>query len=117
MVLCYNWKKKSGEGIDLKKWYDEEYEWEIEVIGFNKDNEQTERFCRNGEEIGDKYTCTYGYPVNAQGQGICSKVMMMLYPIMEAVRSGGDLENIGASCIIQIYCSRKKVEKKYLRVK
>ena len=30
----------------MKKWYDEEYEWEIEVIGFNKDNEETERFCR-----------------------------------------------------------------------
>ena len=83
------------EKLNMKKWYDEEYEWEIEVIGFNKDNEETERFCRNGEEIGDKYTCTYGCPVNAQGQGICSKVMMMMYPIMEAVRSGGDLENIG----------------------
>ncbi len=78
-----------------KKWYDEEYVWEIEVIGFNKDNEKTERFCRNGEEVGDKYTCTYGCPVNSQGLGICSKVMMMMYPIMEAVRSGGNLENIG----------------------
>lgn len=28
-------------------------------------------------------------------RGICSKVMMMMYPVMEAVRSGGDLENIG----------------------
>ena len=28
----------------MKKWYDEEYEWEIEVIGFNKDNDETERF-------------------------------------------------------------------------
>ncbi len=34
----------------MKKWYDEEYEWEIEVIGFNKDNDETERFCRNGEQ-------------------------------------------------------------------
>ena len=42
-----------------------------------------------------EYTCTYGCPVNGEGQGICSKVMMMLFPIMEAVRSGGDLENIG----------------------
>lgn len=83
------------EEIIMKKWYDEEYVWEIEVIGFNKDNEETERFCRNGEEIGDKYTCTYGCPVNSQGLGICSKVMMMMYPIMEAVRSGGNLENIG----------------------
>ena len=27
--------------------------------------------------------------------GICSKTMMMLYPLMEAVRSGGDLANLG----------------------
>ncbi len=79
----------------MKKWYDEEFEWKIEVIGFNKDNNETERFCRNGEEVGDVYTCTYGCPVNADGQGICSKVMLMLFPIMEAVRSGGDLRNIG----------------------
>lgn len=80
----------------MKKWYDEEYEWEIEVIGFLR-GDRTERYCRNGEEIGDKYTCTYGCPVNAQGQGICSKAMVMMFPIMEAVRSGGDLENIGGS--------------------
>lgn len=39
--------------------------------------------------------CTYGCPVNKDGYGICSKTMMMLYPLMEAVRSGGDLENLG----------------------
>ena len=78
----------------MKKWYDEEFEWEIEVKGFLR-GDKTEGYCRNGEEIGDKYTCTYGCPVNAAGQGICSKVMMVIFPIMEAVRSGGDLENIG----------------------
>lgn len=80
----------------MKKWYAEEYEWEIEVTGFLR-GEHTEGYCRNGEEIGDKYTCTYGCPVNAEGQGICSKVMMVMFSIMEAVRSGGDLENIGGS--------------------
>ena len=78
----------------MKKWYDEEYEWEIEVIGFLR-SDHTERYCRNGEEIGDKYTCTYGCPVNQDGQGICSKVITVMFPIMEAVRSGGDLKNIG----------------------
>lgn len=43
------------------------------------------------EEVGDKYSCTYGCPVNQEGEGICSKTMMMLYPLMEAVRSGGNL--------------------------
>lgn len=63
----------------MKKWYAEEYAFEIEVISFLRGS-RTERYCRNGEEIGDRYTCTYGCPVNGEGQGICSKVMMMLFP-------------------------------------
>lgn len=78
----------------MKKWYDEEYEFDIEVVGFLR-GDKTERYCRNGEEIGDKYTCTYGCPVNKDGQGICSKTMGVLFPLMEAVRSGGDLKNVG----------------------
>ena len=57
----------------MKKWYAEEYAFEIEVISFLRGS-RTERYCRNGEEIGDRYTCTYGCPVNGEGQGICSKV-------------------------------------------
>ena len=78
----------------MKKWFDEEYEFTVEVIGFLR-GDHTERYCRDGEEIGDTYTCTYGCPVNKDGYGICSKTMMMLYPLMEAVRGGGDLENLG----------------------
>ena len=78
----------------MKKWYDEEYEFTVEVTGFLH-GDHTERYCRNGEEIGDVYKCTYGCPVNADGYGICSKTMMMLYPLMEAVRSGGDLTKVG----------------------
>lgn len=80
----------------MKKWYDEEYEFKIAVTGFLR-GDHTEHYCRNGEEIGDTYTSTYGCLVNEQGQGICSKLMMILFPVMEAVRSGGDLENIGGS--------------------
>ena len=80
----------------MKKWYKEEYEFQIEVTGFLR-GDHTERYCRNGEEIGDKYTCTYGCPVNQDGHGICSKTMMMLFPLMEAVRSGGDLGNLGGT--------------------
>lgn len=78
----------------MKKWYNEEYEFEVEVIGYLR-GEKCERYCRNGEEIGDRYRATYGCPVNDQGYGICSKTMTVLFPIMEAVRSGGDLTNIG----------------------
>ncbi len=84
----------------MKKWYDEEYEWRIEVVAFLRGS-SPERYCRNGEEIGDVYTCTYGCPVNAEGQGICSKAMTVMFPVMEAVRSGGDLRNIGGA---SAYC-------------
>ena len=80
----------------MKKWYDEEYVFEIEVTGFLRSN-HTEHYCRNGEEIGDKYTCTYGCPVNEQGYGICSKMMMLLFADMQAIRSGGDLTNVGGT--------------------
>lgn len=78
----------------MKKWYDEEYKFDIEVVGYLR-GDHPENYCRNGEEIGDRYTCTYGCPVNAQGEGICPKLMMVMFPVMEAVRSGGDLENLG----------------------
>ena len=73
----------------LKKRYDEEYEFAAEVTGLLHGG-RTENYCRNGEGTGDRYTCTYGCPVNRGGFGICPKTMMMLYPLMEAVRSGGD---------------------------
>lgn len=78
----------------MKKWFDEDYEFELKVRGFLR-GDKTEGYCRNGEEIGDSYKCTYGCPTNSQGQGICSKMMMILFPLMEAMRSGGDLRNLG----------------------
>ena len=35
----------------MKKWYNEEYEFEIEVTGFLR-GDHTEHYCRNGEEVG-----------------------------------------------------------------
>jgi len=34
----------------MKKWYDEEYEFTVEVTGFLH-GDHTEQYCRNGEEI------------------------------------------------------------------
>ncbi len=48
----------------------------------------------NGGEIGDKYIGTYGCPVKKGDRGIGSKVMMMMFPIMSAVRGGGDLSGL-----------------------
>ncbi|MBQ8789943.1 MAG: TIGR04076 family protein [Ruminiclostridium sp.] len=78
----------------MKKWFAEDFEFVVEVTGF-LNGDKTENYCRNGEEPGDVYRCTYGCPVNECGQGICSKAMMMLYPLMDAVRSGGDLTKLG----------------------
>lgn len=38
----------------MKKWYHEEYEWEIQVTEFLR-SERTEGYCRNGEDKGRFY--------------------------------------------------------------
>ena len=78
----------------MNKWYDEQYSFQVEVIAVSHNN-TTEHHCRNGEQVGDVFACGYGCPVNSCGQGICSKTMMILFPMMEAVRSGGSLLNLG----------------------
>lgn len=82
----------------MKKWFNEEYEFEIEVTGFLR-GDRTERYCRNGEEIGDKYKCTYGCPVNSDGQGICSKVMTVLFPVMEKQSEAAEILKISAEAV------------------
>ncbi|MGF7144551.1 putative repeat protein (TIGR04076 family) [Anaerotaenia torta] len=76
----------------MKSWYKEEYSFKITVVSAGEDGQATN--CRNGHEPGDTYTCEYGCPA-----GFCSKSMAKLFPLMEAVRSGGDLSNLlaGAS--------------------
>lgn len=73
----------------MKKFLKEDYSFRITVIDGNK-NKHGAIDCRNGHEIGDTYTCEYGCP-----DGFCSKSMLKVFPIMEAVRSGGDLCNLG----------------------
>jgi len=76
----------------MKIWYDEEYIFAITVISVKPDGRPEN--CRNGHEVGDTYTCEYECP-----SGLCSKSMVKAFPLMEAVRSGGDLSNLlaGAS--------------------
>lgn len=71
----------------MKNWYKEDYNFEITVLSVEPDG-KPER-CRNGHEVDDSYTCGYGCPA-----GFCSKSMAKLFPLMEAVRSGGDLSNL-----------------------
>lgn len=78
----------------MDKWYDEEYGFTVEVISVSHDN-RTRGHCRNGDEVGDVYRCTYDCPVNRNGRGFCQKSMLILFPMLETVRGGGDLRNIG----------------------
>lgn len=56
----------------MKKWFDEDYEFELEVRGFLR-GDKTEGYCRNGEEIGDSYKCTYGCPRIRKGKAFAQK--------------------------------------------
>jgi uncharacterized repeat protein (TIGR04076 family) len=72
----------------MKKLYQEDYRFTITVIDGCRDDNGVIN-CRNGHEIGDTYICEYGCP-----EGFCSKTMMKLFPLMEVVRSGGDLRKL-----------------------
>lgn len=56
----------------MKKRYNEEYEFEIEVIGFLR-GDKAERYCRNGEEIGGKYKFVYGCPLIPKDKAFAQK--------------------------------------------
>ena len=71
----------------MKKWYKEDYSFKITVVSVGTDSRPEN--CRNGHEVGDTYDCEYGCP-----DGFCSKSMSKLFPLMEAIRSGGDLSNL-----------------------
>ena len=71
----------------MKKWYEEEYCFQVTVLSVGIDGNP--KHCRNGHEIGDTYLCEYGCP-----DGFCSKSISKLFPLMEAIRSGGDLSNL-----------------------
>lgn len=74
----------------MKKWYKEDWLFTVEVLSVGKRNAPTE--CRMGLEPGDIFECSYDCPA-----GFCSKSILKVFPILEAVRSGGDLRNLGGS--------------------
>ena len=78
----------------MDKWYEEEWSFTVEVIAVSHDN-KTHGHCRNGDEVGDVYRCAYDCPVNQNGRGFCQKSMLILFPMLETVRGGGDLRLIG----------------------
>ncbi|HZW49351.1 MAG TPA: TIGR04076 family protein, partial [Bacillota bacterium] len=72
----------------MRPWYAEEYTFRLEVLHLDPDDQP--KRCRVGHEPGDRFLCGYDCPA-----GMCSKTLLKAFPIMEAVRSGGDLRNLG----------------------
>ena len=73
----------------MKKFAQEDVSFTIIVVD-GKKNPSGVIDCRNGHEIGDSYTCEYGCPAD-----FCQKSMLKAFPLMESVRAGGDLRNLG----------------------
>ena len=61
----HNQEDMQAGRLAMKKWYDEEYEFCVEVTGFLH-GDHTERYL-NGEEIDDRYNRTYERPVSKDG--------------------------------------------------
>jgi uncharacterized repeat protein (TIGR04076 family) len=74
----------------VRKWYQEDWRFTLSVLRVGAQGRAEE--CRLGFEQGDTFECTYECP-----DGFCPKALMKVFPLMEAVRSGGDLRNLGGS--------------------
>lgn len=72
----------------MKKWYAEDWEFTVEVLKVGVRDAAEE--CRLGLEPGDSFTCRYGTP-----EDFCPSAYFKLFPLLEAVRCGGDLRNLG----------------------
>ncbi len=75
----------------MKKFIHEDRSFTITVLD-GKRNNTGAIDCRNGHEVGDTYRCEYGCPA-----GFCAKSMLKLFPLLEVIRSGGDLRHLGGS--------------------
>lgn len=77
----------------MKNWYDEAYSFIITVAAVGTDGNA--QHCRNGHEPEDSYSCQYGCPMPLQGEGsFCAKSMLKLFPLLEAIRAGGNLSHL-----------------------
>jgi uncharacterized repeat protein (TIGR04076 family) len=74
----------------MKKWYDEDWRFKIEVVSVGKENKAEE--CRLGLEPGDSFECTFGTPAE-----FCPTSFIKIFPALEAVRCEGDLQYLGGS--------------------
>ena len=78
------------EASKMKQWYREDWCFIIRELRVGKTNRYQE--CRLGYEVGDTFECKYETPA-----GFCPVAFMKLYPLLEVVRCGGDLRQLGSS--------------------
>lgn len=74
----------------MKKWYHEDWCFQIEVVRVGQQNQAEE--CRLGLEPGDTFTCSYATPAE-----FCPTSFIKIFPAMEAVRCNGDLRYLGGN--------------------
>ena len=72
----------------MRKWYPEDWLFKIKVLRVGKEDKAEE--CRLGFEPGDTFTCSYETPA-----GFCPTAFIKIFPSMEIIRCGGDLQNLG----------------------
>lgn len=72
----------------MRSWYKEDWQFTITVLKVGRADRAEE--CRLGFEPGDVFTSAYECPAH-----FCPKCMMIAYPLMTAVRTGGDLRELG----------------------
>ncbi len=76
--------------MSVRPWYREDWAFIITVLQVGQENDPTK--CRLGLEVGDSFHCTYGTPAH-----FCPTTFLKIFPAMEAIRSGGDLRNLGGT--------------------
>jgi uncharacterized repeat protein (TIGR04076 family) len=74
----------------MKKWYQEDWRFKIEVLQVGKLNKAEE--CRLGLEPRDTFECAYETPA-----GFCPTAFIKIFPAMEVIRCEGDVRNLGGS--------------------
>jgi uncharacterized repeat protein (TIGR04076 family) len=74
----------------VRKWYQEDWRFRIVVLRVGEQDRAED--CRLGFERGGAFECAYECP-----PGFCPKALLKVFPLMEAVRSGGDLRNLGGA--------------------
>ena len=88
----------------MKKFMQEDVSFTITVVD-GKKNQSGVIDCRNGHEIGNSYTCEYGCSAD-----FCQKSMLKAFLLMESVRIGGDLRNLGGETAVESLTLRQKSE-------